>query len=152
MAVDDSQLLLAPHKDSSAATRKGEWGGVGGPGLANMVKGKGKKRGLDLGNFTFHKASSNLPNKSPDVITTSQPYSREAPTREDYGRVAGGQGSAGPDLGGNGAKSSTGSSRLTRHAPPWWFGSGPNAATWLPTTVTSMRMVGGHRAGDPLKS
>ena len=86
---------------------------------------------------------------------TSQRDPREAAAKGLDERVTGaltrGSTGANSDFGSYGAASSTGGPRFTRYATPWWRGSGPYAATWIPHSVSTKRAWGltGFAAGDP---
>ena len=116
--------------------------GVSGAAEA-MAKGQGKRRRASPGYFSTEIGFG---------AKVNQHDPREENSLGKLEQFARGQVSTVTHPGGDGAKSSTSSSRLTRNAPPWWSGTGPYATTWRPATGSTVRMMGvlNVGVGDPL--
>lgn len=106
------------------------------------AKAKGRKDEL-------HRAGAYRTNGKEE---TNQSHSGKETATENHDGITRGQSNSGAHIGSYGPKGSTSGARSTRNAAPWWFGSGPNAATWLPPPMNRKRTMGvlGYSVRDPL--
>ena len=130
-------------KDVSAEASKGIRGG-GQSRTGSTGKGQGRKGRGTQGCITFRRSSR---------PTVGDENPGEAPVLKSFDRVSRSQSCSGPLVGSNGTKGSPRGAGPSRYAPPWWSGTGYNAATWLSPPIATTRAMGalGYNAGDPLK-
>ena len=147
VALDAGPLVLHKQKDISAEARKDRRGGVSlraSLRAFNVGKGKGRKGGNTSRDITIRRSSR---------PTMGDQNPRETTVRKGADGVTRSQTCSRPFVSGNGTKGSPSGAGPTRYAPPWWSGTGCNAATWLSPPLATTRTMGvlGYNAGDPLK-